>query len=94
MPEFYIIIGRKIFFHEFGGGKGGTLPPIPPVLYAYARSNSNAKAIRSPHGANEATQVLELLVAKMHQKKSRTHRFLYKPIFNKLIQESVRSAFF
>ena len=32
MPEFYIIIGRKIFFLIFFGG-GGALPA--PVSYAY-----------------------------------------------------------
>ena len=31
MPEFYMIIGRKIFFPIFLGGGGGTCPyPLPP----------------------------------------------------------------
>ena len=38
MPEFYIIIARKIFFpifFLFWGQGGGTCPPAPPLLYAY-----------------------------------------------------------
>jgi len=31
MPEFYIIIARKIFFPFFWGG----VPPPPPVSYTY-----------------------------------------------------------
>jgi len=36
MPEFYMIIGRKKYFPEFGGGgarEGGRFPS--PVSYAY-----------------------------------------------------------
>ena len=32
MPEFYVIIARKIFFRKFGG----RTCPLPPVSYAYA----------------------------------------------------------
>jgi len=32
MPEFYIIIARKIFFRNFWGGH---MSPLPPVSYAY-----------------------------------------------------------
>ena len=35
MPEFYIIIARKIFFPNFrGGGYVGHVPLLPPVSYA------------------------------------------------------------
>jgi len=32
MPEFYVIIARKIFFPNFRGARA----PMPPVSYAYA----------------------------------------------------------
>ena len=35
MPEFYIIIARKIFFPNF---RGGDVPPLPLVSYAYVCS--------------------------------------------------------
>ena len=33
MPQFYIIIARKIFFPKYRGG--GLVPLLPPVSYAY-----------------------------------------------------------
>jgi len=33
MPEFYIIIARKMFFPNFKGSRD----PLPPVSYAYGK---------------------------------------------------------
>jgi len=33
MPEFYIMIDRKIFFPNFRGARA--VPSLPPVCYAY-----------------------------------------------------------
>ena len=35
MPEFYMIIVRKIFFPDFFGEKARASPCLSPVLYAY-----------------------------------------------------------
>jgi len=40
MPEFYIIIARKIFSRFFFGG--GDVLPDPPVSYAYVPSGPNS----------------------------------------------------
>jgi len=36
IPEFYIIIARKIFFPSFREGTCPPSLPLPPVSYAYA----------------------------------------------------------
>jgi len=37
MPEFYVIIARKIFFRNFRGARARARPcPPAPVSYAYA----------------------------------------------------------
>jgi len=36
MPEFDIIIARKIFYRFFGRGAAPPSPRAPPVSYAYA----------------------------------------------------------
>ena len=39
IPEFYMIIARKIFFRFFGGK--GHVPPLPPGSYAYDLGESS-----------------------------------------------------
>ena len=38
MPEFYIIIARKIFFPKLGEGH---MPPCPPPAVSYAYGGEN-----------------------------------------------------
>ena len=46
MPEFYMIIARKIFFPIFfrGMGQRGHVPPSP-VSYAYAHTGHKLRAV-------------------------------------------------
>jgi len=44
MPEFFIIIARKIFFPNF---RGGHVSPLPSVCYAYAIAISITSALPS-----------------------------------------------
>jgi len=49
MPEFYIIIARKIFFTFFLVG-GGTCPSAPPpVSYAYVYNVKNWRTVQQEH---------------------------------------------
>jgi len=47
MPEFYVIIARKIFFPDFRGG--GHVPPAP-VSYAYGDSALSVPGGGGGHG--------------------------------------------